>query len=246
MDRVYVELGTPFGRPGSVIRYGHFGRPVIIFPSEYGRAWEAEDKGLVAALAPLVDVGRIKLYGVDAFDDQGWSDPWLPLEERARREIAYQDWITGPVCEWIGADSPGATSALVMGASLGAYRALAIALRRADLFPDVLGLSGCYDPTQWRAWGEPGHTAYATNPTWFVPDLRGDHLEWLRARLHVVLTVGQGQWEDTTGAMASTVHMAGLLRDQGVRVDLDMWGHDVAHDWPWWQRQACHHVPRFC
>ena len=69
---------------------------------------------------------------------------------------------------------------------------------------------------------------------------------WLRARLHVVLTVGQGQWEDTTGAMASTVHMAGLLRDQGVRVDLDMWGHDVAHDWPWWQRQACHHVPRFC
>ncbi|HMT89438.1 MAG TPA: esterase, partial [Dermatophilaceae bacterium] len=78
------------------------------------------------------------------------------------------------------------------------------------------------------------------------PDLRGDHLEWLRARLHVVLTVGQGQWEDTTGAMASTVHMAGLLRDQGVRVDLDMWGHDVAHDWPWWQRQACHHVPRFC
>ena len=94
--------------------------------------------------------------------------------------------------------------------------------------------------------GEPGPTAYATNPTWFVPDLRGDHLEWLRARLHVVLTVGQGQWEDTTGAMASTVHMAGLLRDQGVRVDLDMWGHDVAHDWPWWQRQACHHVPRFC
>ena len=94
---------------------------------------QAEDKGLVAALAPLVDVGRIKLYGVDAFDDQGWSDPWLPLEERARREIAYQDWITGPVCEWIGADSPGATSALVMGASLGAYRALAIALRRACL-----------------------------------------------------------------------------------------------------------------
>ena len=148
MERVYVELGTPFGRAGSVLRYGHWGRPVIVFPSEYGRAWEAEDKGMIAALA--------------------------------RREIAYQDWIIGTVCEWIGTDSSGADSALVMGASLGAYRALAIALRRADLFPDVLGLSGCYDPTQWRAWGEPGPTAYATNPTWFVPDLSGDHLEWLR------------------------------------------------------------------
>ena len=37
MDRVYVELGTPFGRPGSVIRYGHFGRE----PKELMREVEA-------------------------------------------------------------------------------------------------------------------------------------------------------------------------------------------------------------
>jgi esterase/lipase superfamily enzyme len=23
-----------------------------------------------------------------------------------------------------------------------------------------------------------------------------------------------------------------------------VWGHDVAHDWPWWRRQLAHHLHR--
>ena len=35
MERHQVELDAPgFGRAGTVIRYGHYGRPVIVFPSE--------------------------------------------------------------------------------------------------------------------------------------------------------------------------------------------------------------------
>jgi hypothetical protein len=26
----------------------------------------------------------------------------------------------------------------------------------------------------------------------------------------------------------------------------DLWGYDVAHDWPWWRAQFAHHLPRFC
>jgi esterase/lipase superfamily enzyme len=41
MDRLQVELDAPgFGRAGTVIRYGHWGRPVLVFPSERGRAWD--------------------------------------------------------------------------------------------------------------------------------------------------------------------------------------------------------------
>ena len=37
MDRVQVELDAPgLDRMGTVIRYGHFGRPVLVFPSERG------------------------------------------------------------------------------------------------------------------------------------------------------------------------------------------------------------------
>lgn len=121
MERVHVDIDAPaFGRTGAVIRYGHWGRPVVVFPSEAGRAWDYENNGMVDAVAPLIEAGRIKLYCVDSFDDQTWSDKWLSLEERARRQGGYEEWITGPVASFIGADTPGASDAVVTGCSMGA------------------------------------------------------------------------------------------------------------------------------
>ena len=80
-----------------------------------------------------------------------------------------------------------------------------------------------------------------------MPNLHGDHLEWLRGRVFLLLTVGQGAWEThPTGSLPSAHQMARLLQDKAIPHELDVWGHDVAHDWPWWQRQLAHHLPRFC
>jgi esterase/lipase superfamily enzyme len=62
----------------------------------------------------------------------------------------------------------------------------------------------------------------------------------------VLLVCGQGQWEDTTGSLDSTRRMAHLLGEKGIRCELDLWGHDVPHDWPSWRAQFAHHLPRFC
>jgi esterase/lipase superfamily enzyme len=247
-DRWHVELDAAgFDRPGSVIRYGHWGRPVVVFPSEAGRAWDYENNGMLDAVRPLVDAGRVKLYCVDAFDENTWSDRWLSLEDRARRHYAYEGWITGPVAAFIGQDSPGATEAITTGCSMGAFHAVNFALRRADLFPVAIGLSGSYDPSLWHAGGEPGSAAYELNPSWYVPDLEGDHLQWLRSRLTLVLNVGQGAWEThPTQALPSTRHLAGALHGKGIHAELHEWGPDVSHDWVWWQRQIAYHLPRFC
>jgi esterase/lipase superfamily enzyme len=53
-------------------------------------------------------------------------------------------------------------------------------------------------------------------------------------------------WEDTTGALESTKALGGLLAEKNIPHEMDLWGHDVAHDWPWWRRQFAHHLPRFC
>lgn len=247
-DRLQVELEGPgLPRAGTVIRYGHWGRPVVVFPSEAGRAWDYENNGMVDALRPLLDEGRIKLYCVDSFDEISWSDRWISGEERARRHGAYASWVTDQVVPFIGRDTPGAGDAVVTGCSLGAYHALQLGLTRADLFPVVIGLSGNYDPSTWRAWGERGEAAYYTNPSDYVPGLHGDHLDWLRSRLKVVLVVGQGAWEThPTGSLPQTRRMAGLLQERGLDAELDLWGHDSSHDWEWWQRQIAHHLPRFC
>ena len=34
-------------------------------------------------------------------------------------------------------------------------------------------------------------------------------------------------------------------KEKGLRVETDLWGHDVPHDWPSWRAQLAHHLPRF-
>jgi esterase/lipase superfamily enzyme len=229
-----------------VIAYGHYGRPFLVFPSEQGRAWDFETNGMIDAVRPLIDAGRVKLYCVDSLDAASWSNQSIPLEERARRHDQYESWILDDVVASIHADCGGPTEIATVGASLGAFHAVLFALRRADLFPLAVGMSGNYDPATWHGWGDRGDAAYFTNPVDFVPNLHGDHLDWLRERLSVLLVVGQGQWEDTTGSLDSTRQFANLLHAKGLRCELDVWGHDVPHDWPSWRAQLAHHLPRFC
>ena len=231
----------------SLIAYGHYGRPVLVFPSEAGRAWDFENNGMVGAVAHLVDEGRVKLYCVDSLDAYSWADNSAPTEERARRHSVYMSWLVDKAVPWIADDCSGRLDLITLGCSLGAYHAVHFALQRADLSPLAIGLSGNYDVNAWRSWGERGDATYFANPSDYVANLHGDHLDWLRERLSVLLVCGQGAWEtDPTGSLPSTRHFGDLLRSKGIRCEVDLWGHDVAHDWPWWQRELAHHLPRFC
>jgi esterase/lipase superfamily enzyme len=248
MRRDSVQLNVPgTDLSPTVIAYGHWGRPVLVFPSEGGSAWDYENNGMVGAVADLIDAGRVKLYCVDSLDAFTWSDRSIPLEERARRHATYAAWIRDVVAPWIHADCGGPVEIAVTGCSMGAYHALQAGLTRADLFPVVIGLSGNYDVATWHAWGERGDATYFANPADYVPNLHGEHLDWLRGRLSVVLVCGQGAWEThPTGSLPATRAMGASLQDKGIRCEVDLWGFDVSHDWEWWQRQIAHHLPRFC
>jgi len=242
----HAELYSPaIGAAGSVVVHGHYGRPVLAFPAEGGSAWDFDHQGMVAAVAELLESGRCKLYCVDAFDSATWSNSSLPVEERARRHGRYESWILDQVVPFVQTDSSTHEIATT-GASLGAFHAVNFALKRADVFPLAIGLSGNYDPATWNAWGERGEAAYFNNPMDYVAHAGGDHLDWLRERVSVLLVCGQGMWEDTTGSLESTKRLAGLLAEKGLRHELDLWGHDVPHDWPSWRAQLAHHLPRFC
>jgi esterase/lipase superfamily enzyme len=242
-----AELWSPaVGAAGTVIRYGHFGRPVLVFPSEQGSAQDFEANGMVGAVASLLEAGRVKLYCVDSFDAASWSDRSIAVEERARRHGRYESWILGEVVPWIYADCGGPLEIATLGCSLGAFHAANFALKRADVFSLALCFSGNYDPASWHSWGERGSDAYFNTPVDYVSHLHGDHLDWLRGHVSLLLVCGQGQWEDTTGALASTRQLAVQLAAKQLRHELDLWGLDVPHDWPSWRAQLAHHLPRFC
>ena len=229
-----------------VAAYGHWGRPVVAFPTELGDAGEFERHGMVGAIGDLLAAGRIKLYCVDSFDHESWSNRDVSLEERARRHGVYEAWILDEVVQFVRNDCGGAGELIACGCSMGAFHAANFALKRADVFPLAICLSGNYDPSTSHGWGERGNAAYFNNPIDYVPHLGGEHLEWLRSRLSMLLVCGQGQWEDTTGALESTRRFAGMLQAKEIRCELDLWGYDVPHDWPSWRAQLAHHLPRFC
>ena len=209
-------------------------------PTSRTTAWSTPSAG-------LVDEGRVKLYCVDSFDAGSWSDRSLPLEERARRHGAY----AALAAHAGGALDPrrlrGARSPIVAaGPSLGAFHAVNLALRRADLFPVAIGLSGSYDPAVWNGWGERGDAVYFHNPVDYVGHLHGDHLEWLRSRLFVELVVGRGACEEhPTRALLLHAPAGGAARQQGTPARARVWGEDVAARLASWRAQLATYLPRF-
>ena len=56
------------GRPMEYKRYGHAGRPVVVFPTSGGRFFQYEDSGAVGALSEFIDDGRIQVFTLDGID----------------------------------------------------------------------------------------------------------------------------------------------------------------------------------
>ena len=57
-----------------VSRWGHWGRPVLLFPTAGGDADEVERMGMVGAVWPLIEAGRIKLYSIDSVAGRAWIE----------------------------------------------------------------------------------------------------------------------------------------------------------------------------
>ena len=230
---------------GDVLAYGHYGRPLIAFPSEQGNTWDWEERGMIDGVAHLLDEGRLKVYCVASFDSGSWHRGDLSLEERARAHGIYEDWIVNKVAPFVEHDSGGTGEMMVAGSSFGAYHAANFALKHAHRFPLAICMSGVYDVSVVGGDTHRGDAVYFNNPMDYVAHLGGEHLDWLRRQVNLVLVCGQGQWEDTTGALESTKRFAGILHEKGIKHELDLWGWDVPHDWPSWRAQITHHLPRF-
>lgn len=239
----YVLDAPSLGGAGQVVVHGHWGRPVLWFPTERGAPDDFADNGMLDAVRPAVDEGRITVFCVPSYDGESWSASWKPMAHRVAAHRAYEDWIIWRVVPSIRDRCGGRDDVALAGPSMGAFHAVLFALRHAHVFGRAVGLSGNYDPWAWRAWGDDDEQTYLTSPLQFVRNLSGGHLDHLRSRVALTLVVGSGMWEDTTGANHSTRELAGLLAEQQLRHELHVWGSEWPHDWPSWRAQAAVYLP---
>ena len=225
------------GRSVHLWTYGWFGHPVLVFPSAAGMAHEWQASGAIEALAPLIEAGRIKLYCPESNVSVAWTGDGDP-QWRLQRHKAYERFLVEELMPAIDADCRTRfTRVSTVGCSFGAFYALNTALKHPHRVDWALGLSGRYDTHTFLD----GHTedeGYFNQPLAYVPGLTGEALRQVR-QTSATLVVGQGAYEGR--CIRETAAMAATLRERGIPVHLDAWGHDVSHEWVWWRRQLRHH-----
>lgn len=214
-----------------LVRWGHYGTPVLLFPTAGGDAEEVERFHLIGAIWPLIEAGRIKVYSCDSIAGRVWTEDGQPPAFRARIQSLYDGCMRHEVVPAIRQDCRNDGIEIVTaGASIGAFNAVASVCRHPDVFRAAIGMSGTYDLEPWLN-GEFFEDFYFSSPLHYLPGLEdGHHLSMLRQRF-VLLTYGQGRWEDPNESW----RVANLLGSKDVPNRVDPWGPEWDHDWPAWR-----------
>jgi esterase/lipase superfamily enzyme len=212
--------------------YGHWGKPLLVFPSQDGRFHDFEGFGMVEGCAPLIDAGRVKLFTVDGIDSQSWTSKESPPANRARRHKDYDRHVVDELVPFVRRHT-GQHTLWTTGCSMGAFHAANSFFRRPDLFDGVIGLSGLYRASAFTD-GYMDDDVYFHSPLDYLPRL-GDpwFLDQYRTA-RIVFAVGQGAWEED--CLRDMRELEQVLASKGVPAWFDYWGRDVNHDWPWWRQ----------
>ena len=218
-------------RDVTVVRWGTFGTPVLVFPTAGGDAEEIERFLLVAACGELLDAGRVKLYSVDSVNGRVMLAGEGDAGRQAWIQRQFFEFLRHEVVPAIRTDCSSDDIELVSsGSSIGAFNALTCVCRFPDVFKLAICMSGTFDLRRFFP-GPVGADYYESSPLNFVPAMEdGETFDRLRQRL-VVLASGEGANEDIDESWA----VAEVLGAKGIPNRVDSWGPQWEHDWPLWR-----------
>jgi len=234
----HTWFSPALGHDMSLKVHGHDGRPVVAFPSQEGRYWDFEDRGMVDACAGFIDRGRVRIVSVDGIDWQTWANWNAHPGDRARRHEDYDRYLANEVVPFVR-DLTGRETAWATGASMGAFHAANALFRHPDLFDGLVAMSGLYQLRMFIG-DAVDDAVYFNSPLLFLPGLED---AWYLARFRaakIAIVVGQGAWEEEM--VADTKALEEILRAKSIPAVVDYWGHDVNHDWPWWRKMLPHYL----
>ena len=216
-----------------VVVYGHWGPPAIVFPTSGGDEWEFDRQGVIAALADLIDAGRVKLYCVDINHRDAFGNSSAHPRHRSWMQTQYDAYIVHEVVPFIRADTQtGDIAVTTIGASLGAYHAANSLFRHPDVFKRCIAMSGVYDMKRFMG-GDYDDHFYFNNPVDYLSNLSDPRALGNLATCDIHIVTGTGPWEHS----GESYRLSGILASRGIRHHLDDWGPQGGHDWPYWKQQ---------
>lgn len=229
--------------------YGSGGVPMLTFPSAGGRFWDYEDQGMIHACESWIENGRLQVFCADGRDWETWSNTSIPGHDRGARAEVWDEAIINELLPLIHKTNTreNPRDLIVTGCSGGAFHAANFMFRHPDLCNTAILLSGVYTTKNFRTdhvddydYADP--VVYFNNPLSYLKNL---HDDWYLSRLRdsrIIVACGQGRWEEE--CLADTRQLSVELSAKNIPHWLDLWGHDVDHDWPWWRTQIAYFLDK--
>ncbi len=214
--------------------YGHAGKPILVFPSLNGRFYEFESHGMINSISWYLEEGKVQAFTVDSIDSQSWTNWNASPSDRSRRHEDYDRYIMQEVVPFITNKIAAQEKIMTTGCSMGAYYAINFFFRHPEYFDALIALSGVARLSLFVG-DFVDENIYFNSPILFLKNLVDDGILNLYRHSKIILCAGQGDWE---GPMISDMReLSGILTEKNIPHWFDLWGYDVVHDWPWWQKQ---------
>lgn len=202
--------------------YGHWGVPILMFPTSMGSSTQNYDSGLIPAAKDFIQNGRVKIYCVGSIDHDSFYAKHLDPEQRIYNYSLYVEFLLTELIPFIQHECHTHRIG-VGGCSFGAYHSANLAFRFPDLFSFLIAMSGSYNIKNFMD-GAYNDLVYHNNPVDFLPNAE----TWRFGHLKIVL--GTSDWDICKEA---TVGLSQLLGNKGIEhiYDEKKW---IGHDWNLW------------
>ena len=224
-------FSSNLGMEMPIVAYGHDGYPLLMFPTAAADYLEYERFHLIDSIRQHIEAGRVRAYSINSVNRYSLMNQQAPPQLKGDLLTRYDRYITEEVLPLIRLET-GGQNPLTTGASLGAYLSANAYFKHPDVLRGVIAMSGSYDVRSWFD-GYFDDNVYFNNPVQYLPNLDdGRFLPTLQRADAIVILSGQGAYE----APERSRQLSGILQAKGIPHTLDIWGHDVEHDWPWWRK----------
>ncbi|MBC7893630.1 MAG: esterase family protein [Sphingobacteriaceae bacterium] len=225
MEERYIRYYSHhLGRDNEMLTYGHWGHPVIIFPTTMGRFHEAKDFRLIESVYWHLTNGVAKVYCPDSIDKDSWYAKHLHPSVRILNHNLYDRFLAEELVPFIQKEC-NVEKVAVAGCSFGGFHAANFAFRHPELVSHVFAMGAAFDIRSFMD-GYYDDNVYFNNPPDYLPNATNPALWQMKC-----IKLGTAEHDF---CKSDNYRMSGILSRKNILHDLDdrPFGN---HDWPIWR-----------
>lgn len=210
------------GRNIDINVYGHWGYPVVLFPTSMGNAWQYKENGLLQTVADRLDHGEIKIYSIGSIDHESFYSDELSPNVKIFNYSLYMKFLKQEFIPFVQREC-NVHRVGVAGCSFGAFHAVNFAFQNPDAVSFLIAMSGSFSIQNFMHGYYDDHVYFNSPHDYMI-----NQESWIFNHMKIVL--GTSDWDI---CREENLKLSRLLGQKQINhwYDEKKW---IAHDWPLW------------